>query len=91
MNCMYVKGKKNPNKYLWARFGDREKPGVECSSKGHKHYSAMYALMPDGRSIEIFGRSNLFRKEIISAIFPSTFLFDPIPKSASMITEFELN
>ena len=52
MNCMYVKGKKNTNNYLWARFGDKEKPGVECSSKGHKHYSAMYALMPDGRSIE---------------------------------------
>jgi hypothetical protein len=49
---MYVKGKKNPNKYLWARFGDKEKPGVECSSKGHKHYSAIYALMLDGRSIE---------------------------------------
>lgn len=31
---------------------DRHKMGYECSSIGDKRFSAFYALMPDGRSIE---------------------------------------
>lgn len=34
-------------KYQWARHG-----GYECSSRGDKRFSALYARMPDGRSIE---------------------------------------
>ena len=34
--------------YTWKRFG-----GYEVSSKGDKRFSAFYAIMPDGRSIEM--------------------------------------
>lgn len=33
--------------YIWNRYG-----GYEISSAGDKRFSAFYALMPDGRSIE---------------------------------------
>ncbi len=36
----------NP-RFQWARFG-----GFECSSKGDKRFSALYAKLPDGRTIE---------------------------------------
>lgn len=35
------------SKYTWSRFG-----GYECSSKGDKRYSAFYARLNDGLSIE---------------------------------------
>lgn len=35
--------------YYWAR---RDKNGYEVSSKGDKRFSALYARMPDGRTIE---------------------------------------
>lgn len=35
-------------KFTWARFG-----GHECSSKGDMRFSAMFARMPDGRTIEM--------------------------------------
>ena len=35
------------SKYTWSRFG-----GYECSSKGDKRYSAFYACLNDGLSIE---------------------------------------
>ena len=35
--------------YTWAR---RAPNSFECSSKGHKEYSAFYARLPDGRTIE---------------------------------------
>lgn len=34
--------------YTWARYG-----GYEVSSKGDKRFSAFYAIMPDGRSLEM--------------------------------------
>ena len=34
--------------FTWARKG-----GFECSSKGDKRFSALYALLPDGRTIEM--------------------------------------
>ena len=37
-------------KYSWAR---RLKSGYEVSSKGDKRFSALFAKMPDGRSIEM--------------------------------------
>lgn len=33
--------------FTWARFG-----GYECSSKGDSRFSAFYAILPDGESIE---------------------------------------
>ena len=38
------------NIYSWGRY---TKPGYEVSSKGDKRFSAMFAKMPDGRSIEM--------------------------------------
>lgn len=35
--------------FKWARFG----PGYECSSKGDLRFSAFFAKMPDGRTIEM--------------------------------------
>lgn len=35
--------------WRWARFA---KDGYECSSLGDKRFSALYAVMPDGRTIE---------------------------------------
>ena len=34
--------------FTWARKG-----GYECSSKGDKRFSAFYAIMPDGRTLEM--------------------------------------
>jgi hypothetical protein len=36
-----------PGKFTWTRYG-----GYECSSKGDKRFSAFYAVMPDGRTLE---------------------------------------
>jgi hypothetical protein len=36
------------HKFTWSRFG-----GYECSSKGDIRFSAMYASLPDGRTIEM--------------------------------------
>lgn len=36
--------------FRWARFG----PGYECSSKGDLRFSAFFAKMPDGRSLEMW-------------------------------------
>ncbi len=36
-------------KYTWARYSNT---GYECSSKGDKRFSAFYAKLDDGRSIE---------------------------------------
>lgn len=33
--------------YRWARYG-----GYECSSRGDRRFSALFARMPDGRTIE---------------------------------------
>lgn len=35
--------------FKWAR---RANPGYECSSNGDRRFSAFYAIMPDGRSLE---------------------------------------
>lgn len=37
--------------YEWSRVVKRGEPYFECSSKGNKHYSALYAML-DGKSIE---------------------------------------
>ncbi len=34
--------------FTWQRFG-----GYECSSRGDKRFSALFAYMPDGRTIEM--------------------------------------
>ena len=34
--------------FRWSRYG-----GYECSSKGDKRFSAMFARMPDGRTVEM--------------------------------------
>lgn len=38
------------SRYSWGR---RTRPGYEVSSKGDKRFSALFAKMPDGRSIEM--------------------------------------
>lgn len=38
------------NRYSWGR---RTRPGYEVSSKGDTRFSALFAKMPDGRSIEM--------------------------------------
>lgn len=35
-------------KFTWQRFG-----GYECSSQGDKRFSALFAVMPDGRTLEM--------------------------------------
>ena len=35
--------------FTWERYSDK---GYECSSRGDKRFSAFYAKLPDGRSIE---------------------------------------
>lgn len=34
--------------FIWQRFG-----GYECSSKGDRRFSALFAFLPDGRTIEM--------------------------------------
>lgn len=38
------------SKYSWGRY---TRPGYEVSSKGDKRFSALFAKMPDGRTIEM--------------------------------------
>ena len=38
-------------KYIWKRYAEN---GYEVSSQGDRNFSALYALMPDGRTIEMW-------------------------------------
>lgn len=37
----------------WARFAPRGRNGYECSSVGDRAFSALIAILPDGRTIEM--------------------------------------
>lgn len=45
------------SRYSWGR---RTRPGYEVSSKGDKRFSALFAKMPDGRSIEMHYQCDVF-------------------------------
>jgi hypothetical protein len=42
--------------FKWAR---RANPGYECSSRGDNRFSAFYAILPDGNSIEYFYQTQI--------------------------------
>lgn len=39
-------------KYEWSRYPAKDKKCLECSSKGDKRFSALFAKLPDDRTIE---------------------------------------